>query len=97
MAVYARRRTVAGSIISGIGAVIAIIIVLHILFVLFGANAANPFVGFIATWAKTLALWFSNLFATGNPNMDLILNFGLAAIFWLVVTGLLARLVSRIG
>jgi cytochrome b len=97
MAVYARRRSVAGSIIRGIGAVIAIILILHILFALFGANPANQFVSFVASWANMLALWFANLFATGNPTMDLVLNYGLAAVVWLVVTGLLARLVSRVA
>jgi hypothetical protein len=97
MAVYTRRRSVAGRIISGIGAVIAIVLLLHVLFVLFGANVANPFVSFIANWANMFAIWFRDLFATGNPTMDLILNFGLAIVFWLVVTGLLARLVSRVA
>jgi hypothetical protein len=42
-----------------------------------------------------LALWFRNLFATGNANLDVLLNFGLAIVFWVVVAGLLARLVDR--
>ena len=97
MAVYTRGRTAAGSIIRGIGAVIAIILILHILVALCGANPANPFVTFVASWANMLALWFANLFATGNPSFDLVLNYGLAAVFWLVVTGLLARLVGRVA
>ena len=95
MAVYARRRTTVGSVIRGIGTVFAVILALHILFVLLGANAANAFVRFIGYWAGVLALWFRNLFATGNANLDVLLNFGLAIVFWVVVTGLLARLVDR--
>lgn len=95
MAVYARRRTSVGSVIRGIGAVFAVILALHILFVLMGANAGNAFVQFIAYWAGVLALWFKGLFATGNGQMDVLLNYGLAIVFWLIVTGLLARLVDR--
>lgn len=97
MAVYTRRRrtTVVGSIIRWIGAVIAIILALHVLFVLLGANAGNAFVQFVANWAGILALWFKNLFATGNGQLDLVLNYGIAIVFWVIVFGLLARLVDR--
>jgi hypothetical protein len=98
MALYTRRRTtVVGSIIRGVGAVIAVILVLNILFALLGANPGNAFVQFVANWAGVLALWFKNLFATGNAQLDLILNYGLAVIFWVFVFGLLARLVDRTG
>lgn len=97
MAVYTRSRrgTTVGSVIRGIGMVFAVILGLEILFVLLGANSANGFVQFIAEWAQLLALWFHNLFATGNFKLDVLLNYGLAIVFWIVVTGLLARLVDR--
>jgi len=95
MAVYARRRTSVGSVIRGIGAIFAVILGLHILFVLMGANAANAFVRFIGYWAGILAVWFRNLFATGNVQVDVLLNYGLAIIFWLVVFGVLSRVVDR--
>ena len=96
MAVYARRRhTTIGSIIRGIATVFAVILLLHILFVLLGANAANGFVRFIANWANVLAVWFRNLFATGSPSMDVLLNYGMALVFWVVVLGLLSRIADR--
>jgi hypothetical protein len=95
MAVYARRRTTVGSVIRGVGAVLALVLALHILFVLFGANAGNAFVQFIAYWAGVFALWFKNLFETGNGQVDVLLNYGIAIVFWLVITGLLGRLVDR--
>jgi hypothetical protein len=99
MATYVRRRyrhdSIAANIISGIGAVIAVIIVAHVLFVLFGANAGNTLVTFVREWASVLALWFHDLFNTGNATMNLIVNYGLAIVFWLVVTGFIARLVAR--
>lgn len=97
MGVYTRSRhgTTIGSVIRAIGMVFAGILGLQILFVLFGANTANGFVQFVAEWSRLLALWFHNLFATGNLKLDVILNYGLAIVFWIVVAGLLARLVNR--
>ncbi len=97
MAVYTRSRrgTTAGTVIRGVGTVFAIFLGLQILFVLLGANTANSLVQFISEWAQVLALWFHDLFNTGNFKLDVVLNYGLAIVFWLVVTGLLARLVNR--
>lgn len=99
MSTYVRRRyrhdSIAANIISAIGAIIAVIIVAHILFVLFGANPGNTLVTFVRNWANVLALWFYNLFDTGNATMNLIVNYGLAIVFWLVVTGIIARMVAR--
>ncbi|MDX3658043.1 hypothetical protein PV646_12115 [Streptomyces sp. ID05-26A] len=81
--------------ISGIGVVFALIEVLFILMNVLGANAANAFYKFIQSLAEPLALFFPGLFNTGNFNLDVFLNYGLAAVFWLVVTGLIARAVSR--
>ncbi|WP_414638471.1 hypothetical protein [Actinophytocola sp.] len=73
----------------------ALIEVVYILMLLFGANPANAFFQFIKSMAVPLALFFPGLFNFANNNLDVIVNFGLAAVFWIVVTGLIARLVSR--
>ncbi|MCP2245640.1 hypothetical protein [Lentzea aerocolonigenes] len=88
-------RGTASRVISGIGALFALIEVLYILMIVLGANQANAFFKFIQSLAEPLALFFPGLFNTGNYNVDVFLNYGLAAVFWLVVTGLLARAVSR--
>ncbi|WP_189156413.1 hypothetical protein [Lentzea pudingi] len=88
-------RGTASRVISGIGVVFALIEVLFILMNVLGANAANAFYRFIQSLAEPLALFFPGLFQTGNFNLDVFLNYGLAAVFWLVVTGLIARAVSR--
>ncbi|GDY30690.1 hypothetical protein [Gandjariella thermophila] len=90
-------RGTAAAIINAIGTIVAVILALHIIFGLTGANPANPVVTFIAQWAGAFALWFRDLFATGNATVDMIVNYGIAAVFWLFVTGLLARLVRRVG
>lgn len=98
MATYVRSgRATAGTVVRVIGTIIAVILVAHILFALLGANPDNPLVVWVAQWAGALALWFGNLFATGSEALNVILNYGLAAVFWLVVTGLIARVLYRAG
>lgn len=77
------------------GAVFALIEVIYILLILFGARSANAFVQFITSLAKPLALFFPGLFPIDNPNLNVIVNYGLAALFWIFVAGLLARVVGR--
>ena len=84
----------AARVISGVGALFAVIEVVYILLILFGANAGNAFYRFIQSIAVPLALFFPGLFNIANEKLAIIVNYGLAAIFWLVVTGILARVVD---
>ena len=98
MATYVRGgRATAGTVVRVIGTIIAVILVAHILFALLGANPDNPLVVWVAQWAGVLALFFNNLFTTGSVALNIILNFGLAAVFWLVITGLIARVLYHAG
>jgi hypothetical protein len=85
-------RVSAARIITGIGAIFALVEVIHILLVLLGANAENAFARFIRSIADPLAVFFPGLFPIDNPQVAVLVNYGLAAVFWLVVTGLVARL-----
>ena len=88
-------RGTAARVITGIGVLFALIEVVYILMILFGANQANSFFVFIKSLAAPLALFFPGLFDLGNYNLSVIVNYGLAAVFWIVVAAFLARLVSR--
>jgi hypothetical protein len=91
-------RTASGTaarVISLVGAVFALIEVVYILLILFSANAGNGFFRFIRSLAEPLALFFPGLFPIDNYNLGVIVNYGLAAVFWLIVAGILARLVGR--
>jgi len=81
----------AARIVSGIGALFAIIEVIYILLIVLGANTANAFVRFMSSIAEPLALFFPGLFPIENYTANVVVNYGLAAVFWLVVAGLLAR------
>ncbi|WP_330179816.1 hypothetical protein OHB26_25705 [Nocardia sp. NBC_01503] len=88
------RESAAARLITGIGALFAVVEVVYILLLTLGADQSNRFFTFIKGWAEPLALFFPGLFHTGNGNLDIVLNYGLAAVFWLFVTGLIARVVS---
>jgi hypothetical protein len=87
-------RGTAARVVFGVTALFALIEAVYILLIVLGANAANGFFTFIKSLAEPLALFFPGLFATGNYNLDIILNYGLAAVFWLVVGAILARIIS---
>ena len=83
----------AARVITGIGALFAIIEVVYILLNLFGTNAGNAFFKFIQSIAVPLALFFPGLFTFHNQDWAVIVTYGLAAIFWIVVTGIIARFI----
>ncbi|MCE7006312.1 hypothetical protein LWC34_26270 [Kibdelosporangium philippinense] len=90
------RRT-AASLVNLAGSALAVLLIAHIVFVLFNANFSNGLVSWVAQWSEVVGLWFVNLFDTGNTTFTIILNFGLAAVFWLVVTGIVARVLRSVG
>jgi hypothetical protein len=83
----------AARLITGIGALFALVEVVFILLNLFGANAGNAFYKFVQSVADPLALFFPGLFTVQNHDWAVIVTYGLAAIFWLVIAGILARFV----
>ncbi|MRH87292.1 hypothetical protein GFY24_07420 [Nocardia sp. SYP-A9097] len=95
MPYVARNEATAARIISGVGALFALTEGLYILLLVLQADQSNRFFTFIKGFAEPLALFFPGLFHTGNGNIDIILNYGLAAVFWLIVTGFIARVVAH--
>ena len=76
--------------------IIAAIIVLHIIFVLVEANGANEIVRTDSDWANTLAVWFRDLFTLSSAKLDVLVNFGLAALFYLAIGRIVASAVSKL-
>jgi hypothetical protein len=87
-------RGTAARVILGVGALFALIEILFILLVLLGANSGNAFYRFVHSLAGALALFFPGLFDVSGAKLQVILDYGLAAVFWIVVTGLIARAVA---
>lgn len=87
-------RTVA-SIIRVVTGAITAIFVLHILFVVFDANQKNDFVSFVYTMAKTLVLGLGDVFTPKDAVLGVVLNYGLAALVYLVIGQLIIKALRR--
>ncbi|HET9170628.1 MAG TPA: hypothetical protein VFN97_14400 [Actinospica sp.] len=90
-----RRYSGLGAVIMLIVGVIVVILVLHIVLVLLGANPGNTLVSTDADWARHLAAWFDGLFNTSSAKWNVVLDYGIAAIVYLVVGRLLAGVTER--
>jgi hypothetical protein len=90
-------RSTAAGLVNLVGTVLALILVAHIVFEAFDICPTGGFVIWIGSTADVVGLWFTNLVDTGNATFSLVLNYGLAAVFWLVVTGVIASLLRSVG
>jgi hypothetical protein len=77
-----------------VGIVVAII-VLAVILRLLGANPSNGIVSAIHDAGAWLVGPFANVFSVHGPKLHMALNWGLAAIVYAVIGGLLASFVGR--
>lgn len=82
-----------------IGVTAAVILVIHVALVAGEANPANWIARFTTTLADFFSLGFRDLFnkPADDPKLRTLLNYGLAALFWLALSGFLARAIRRLG
>jgi hypothetical protein len=94
------RATVVG-LVAGLvrwtGLIMALILVIHVLLTVGHANPDNGITVFFGDAAEPVALAFRNLFTPENPELRVLVNYGLAALFWLIVSGIAARLLRRLA
>ncbi len=86
--------TVANVIRSVVGVVITIF-ALHVVFVVFDANQGNEFVSVVYALAKTLVLGLGDVFTPEDALLGVVLNYGLAALIYLVVGQLVVKALRR--
>ncbi|MPY78108.1 MAG: hypothetical protein GEV04_06345 [Actinophytocola sp.] len=75
----------------------ALVLVLHVVFSIADANEDNSIVSFVRDWADPLALGFKDMFQPDDAQLKILVNYGIAAIFWLIVSSLGAAIIRRIG
>lgn len=92
-----RIAAVVATLIRIVGGVIVLILVAHVLLTLGHANPTNGISMFVAYWADRLQLGFRDLFNPADARTRLVVNYGVPAVVWLVVTWVLVRLVRRVG
>lgn len=83
------------TIINGVTIVVVGIFLLHIVFVVAEANMANGFVSFIYDTARALVLGFGDVFTPDDATIGVVLNYGFAALIYLVVGQLIVRALRR--
>ena len=83
------------NIIHVVTSVIATVFVLHILFVVFDANQGNEFVSFVYGLAQVLVLGLGDVFTPDDALLGVVLNYGLAALIYLVIGRLIVKSIRR--
>ncbi|GAA0509893.1 hypothetical protein GCM10011581_42860 [Saccharopolyspora subtropica] len=79
------------------GTLCAALLAIHVVLTVGGANPENGITRFVAYWADPLALGFQELFMPEDPKVAVLVNYGIASIFWLVVTSLATRVLRAIA
>lgn len=77
--------------------IFALILVLHIVFHIAEANKDNGIVQFVSGWADGLTLGFGDLFQPEDDKLEILVNYGIAAVVWLVISSVGASLIRRVG
>jgi hypothetical protein len=77
--------------------VIVAVIVAAILLRVLEANASNDIVKGIHDVGKALVGPFKDVFEIKNPKTSIAVNWGLAAVVWLVIGGIVAGILRRIA
>lgn len=96
-AVTGRVVAVLGGIVRWAGLVFAVILVLRVVFAVGEANPDNGIVSFVVGASNSLSLGFKDLFTPADPKLAVVVNYGIAALFWLVVSSVVARVIRRVG
>lgn len=79
-------------LVSAIFAVIAITLIVHIILVVADASTASAIVKDVGDIAAKLAWGFKSLFSFDSAKLTVFVNYGLAALAYLLVGGVLVRL-----
>jgi hypothetical protein len=96
-AVRARAVGVLAGIVRWVGLLIALVLVVHVVLYMGNANPENPITGFFRGAAEPLSLAFKSLFTPEDVKVGVLVNYGIAAVFWLVVSSVAAKLIRRLG
>lgn len=88
---------IVATVVRWIGLLFAIVLVVHVVLTVGSANPANGITTFFADIADPIALGFRDLFTPADPKLFVLVNYGIAAIFWLIVSSVLAKVIRRLG
>ena len=86
-----------GRLVRLAAAVVAAIIVAGILFIVLDANSSNDIVSTVDDAARTLVGPFDDMFSFDNAKTAVAVNWGIAALVYLIAGALIARLIEWVG
>ena len=84
-----------GSVITAIFGLIAGIIVVGIILVLVDANQRNTIVDFVLDIGRFFVRPFRDLFPRADPKENMVINWGIAALAYVIVGAIIARIARR--
>ncbi|WP_093158089.1 hypothetical protein [Saccharopolyspora antimicrobica] len=84
-------------VVRWVGTAAAALLAVHVVLTIGNANPDNGITRFVASWADWLALGFQDLFMPADPKAEVLLNYGAAALFWLIITSLATRILSTLN
>ncbi|TDD70008.1 hypothetical protein [Actinomadura rubrisoli] len=96
-AVRRRATGLAATAISLVTTAVVLILAVHIVFVTFEANTANDLVRWFGERATDLAWEFKDVFQPANPKAEVAVNYGLAALVYLVAGRVLVGIARRLA
>lgn len=96
-ATRARVADVLVTVVRWLGNSAAVLLTIHVVLTVFDANPDNGITRFVRDWARPLALGFDNLFTPADPQLAVLINYAIAALFWLFATSLAIRILRALG
>ncbi|MEJ2869589.1 hypothetical protein WCD74_17570 [Actinomycetospora sp. OC33-EN08] len=96
-ALASKSLTLAASVIKILCTIFAAILVIHIVLVVAAANPQNGITQFFADAANSLTLGIGDLFLPASESLKVILNYGLAAVVWLIIGAVVARILNALA
>ena len=86
---------VLAGVVRWVGLVVVVILVVRVVLTVGGANPHNGITSFVTFWSDRLAWGFHDLFTPADGKLRVLVNYGLAALTWLIVSSILVRIVRR--
>src|SRR4051812_14597892 len=91
-----RASDLAANLVRILAMIICVLLALHIAFVVFSANQDNAIVRTVNDWADWFAWRFRDMFVPKDERVGVLVNYGIAAVVYLLAGRVLGSLIRRI-
>jgi hypothetical protein len=91
-----RASDVAANLVGIVAMIICVLLALHIAFVVFSANDDNSIVSAVNDWADWFAWRFRDIFVPKDERVGVLVNYGIAAVVYLIAGRVVSGLIRRI-